>query len=404
MSLFPIISHYSPQRLYDNKVNYVLFNYYCQVKIHYAHKTETREMLGIWMDVATALCAGDKDRAIRILLQSDEALDELKITSGKVVTREVADLCDPKSSSLFRGSTLSYLQKFNYKEQLQELEVRCPVLSSVLHAAAESPSLHRNVRKVQETLIPGITTAAGILLNCRSQTMNTHQVLTSMVLKQSGAKKSAFTHLNSRFISSSYKTTIQRQIDFGLGFDKKVWEWAKEKAEAEAKERHIRANSTDDEWEKFQAERTDHGYQLIMDNVDLVVHPRHTSREKYGTDLHMVQLVAVKNRVEGYHLPNDAPIATPSSIDIDDFLPTIHDNNHLRYEWTVLIGNIISSHIPALKWFSEHIPVQLHHDHIVDLRKKSEVVRGICVWLGLFKIHVLLFRCHALHVVQFVIA
>lgn len=193
------------------------------------------------------------------------------------------------------------------------------MLSAVLHATAEHPGLQMNVQKLPKTLTPGITTAAGILLNCRSQNMNSHQIVTSLILKQSGAKKSAFKHLHSRLVCSSYKTVMQRQLDFGIDFDRDVKQWAQEKHEADCMERDIIESSSEEEWRKFQEGRKDCGYRLIMDNVDLVVHRRHTSREKHGTDLHMVQMIAAKNRVKGYHLNNGEPISTVSSHKLDVF-------------------------------------------------------------------------------------
>ncbi len=169
---------------------------------------------------------------------------------------------------------------------------------------------------------------------------------------------------------------MQRQVDFGSYFDNETKKWAEEKSKADAEERLIKSISTDEEWRHFQEKRTDHGFQVIMDNVDLVIHPRHTSREKHGSDLHMAHAIAVKNRVEGYHLPNDAPISTVSSINVEDFLPTLSDNKTLKHEWMLLIGNIISSHIPALKWISGHVPAQPHHDHMSDMCKKSHIVRA----------------------------
>ena len=339
--------------------------------MQYPNREQKTQLSGLWVEVATALSMGDKRQAIRHVLQSEEAREEFKQTLVQSVTKEVNSLCDHNDPSLFRGSTLPDLKKFSYDKQNQELQVKSPIFSAVLHAAAESSDLRRNKQKTPAMLIPGITTAAGILLNCRSKYMNAHQVLTSLTLKQSSAKRNAFNHLHSRFVCSSYKTVMQRQIDFGTDFDKDVIKWAEGKQVAECTE------SLEEHGE--QSHRTDNGYQLIMDNVDIIIHPRHTSREKHGTDLHMVQVIAVENRVNGHHLPNDGPVATLSSVDIADFLPTLRDNQFLKKDWIVLIGNIISEHIPSLKWFSEHIPAQIQHAHLTELQKKSKIVSSICV-------------------------
>ncbi len=142
--------------------------------MHYEHQVERRDLSGMWIDVAAALCAGDRRRALSIVLKSEEAEEEFRFALVNTVVKEVTNLCSPNNPSLFRGANLKDLRKFSYAEQHQELQDKSPLLSAVLHAAAESQGLQRNVRKTRETLIPGITTAAGIILNCRSQTMNTH--------------------------------------------------------------------------------------------------------------------------------------------------------------------------------------------------------------------------------------
>ena len=97
------------------------------------------------------------------------------------------------------------------------------------------------------------------------------------------------------------------------------------------------------------------GYQLVMDNVDVIVHPRYTSRKQHGTDHHMVQMIAIQNRVKSHHLPNNDHITTVDKIDVSEFLPTVSDD-------------IICENIPA------HITSPIYHKHMAELQQKSKIV------------------------------
>ncbi|XP_033638557.1 uncharacterized protein LOC117299208 [Asterias rubens] len=282
-------------------------------------------------------------------------------------------------SQIFHVCIISFCCNFQCKSTYtrqnpikRSQEEGCIFTRNPIDPQTESAELRRNKQKTHAVLLPGITTAAAILLNCRSKYINAHQVLTALTLKQSSAKRSAFKHLSSRFVCSSYQTVMQRQVDFGADFgadfDEDVLKWANETSQAEALEREVKEHGDE------PPQRTDNGYQLIMDNADIVLHPRHTSREKHGSDLHMVQMIAVQNRVNGHHLPNDKPTSTMSSLDIAQFRPTLSDNKLLKQDWIVLIGNIISKHIPSLKWFNEHLPGHIQHAHMTELKRKSKIV------------------------------
>ena len=222
-----------------------------QVVIQYVNHAQKRQLSGPWIQVAAALCAGDHHRAIQHVISMKEAKDYITASFIQSVVEEADNLCDPDNHSLFRESTIEDLNKFNFTQQDLELQLKAPLLASTLHAVAENTNIKRNVKKTKKTLIPGVTTAAGILLNCRSQTMNAHQVLTSLVLKKSGAKLSAFQHLQNRNISTNYKTVMRRQLDFGVDFDKDVKQWAKETSEAECNERQLQDSGSKELVEEF---------------------------------------------------------------------------------------------------------------------------------------------------------
>ena len=349
--------------------------------IHDGKQTRRRELSGPWTGVAKALYQRDNDGIIQQIMCMDETRELVKEHFVKSIAKEAEDLCSIHAS-LFRGSTVNNLKEFDYKLQHQELHHHAPHLTSVLHAVAEGKRLHRNIHKTPETIIPGMMTAASILLNCRSNQVNSHQGLTSLILKSGGSKKSTFKSLHSCNICSSYDTALKLQIDFGTNFDAKVKEWSEEVAEVHNQELQLIESGSTAAVNEFQKQRKDSGYQLVMDNVDMVISARHTSKAKHGSDLHMVQMMAVKNRVSGHHLPNNKPTSSLKDIDIAEILPTVEDNKLLKQDWVILIGKIIAENFPELKWFASHLPREVPHDHMAEMKQKSEIVRQMLLSSG----------------------
>ena len=62
----------------------------------------------------------------------------------------------------------------------------------------------------------------------------------------------------------------------------------------------------------------------------MVVTARHPTRDHPGKDYHMVQMLAVKDRVSGYHLSNEQPTSSAENVDSADFLPTLQENTMLK--------------------------------------------------------------------------
>ena len=304
----------------------------------------------------------------------DEAQKEIASVLKSRIQQEVAEICRPAGQSAFRRSSIDDIVDFNLKQQELELQQTTPTFLSMLQTAAEAQHLGRNVQKTKESLLPRVMTAASILLNSRSQRMNSHQVLNSLTLKEGAAKKSTFKRMNARGVCSSYDTALKMQLDCGKNYDSELKLWADEVHRGHDTERTLEAAGDIDALTQFNASRDAKGYQLVMDNVDVVVKARHPTRENYGKDYHMVQMMAVQNRVSAWHLPNSHPIATIDTIESTDFLPNTTDNNKLKRDWTILSARMIREHIPALCQMMDTLPHVIVHEHMTEMKEKSKVV------------------------------
>ena len=217
----------------------------------------------------------------------EAAIEAAKLTDVKAavladliadINRECSSLCAKNSTSLFKLSKATNLANFSAVSQEQELCQDTPIFLTLLKAAAvNQDQLQKNKLKTEEVLVHGITTAAGILLYCRSQQMNTIQMMTALQLQHGGASQTAMERLHKRFLCVSPNLVTSLQDQFAINFDQEVRVW-----EAELlKERSVEAEYVsvigtadhDEAVKRLEAfNKLRHpGYALVGDNVDLRV-------------------------------------------------------------------------------------------------------------------------------------
>ena len=292
------------------------------------------------------------------------------------ISDECKDLCSTQRPSIFRKSSPSDLDKWSYDEQEKELEDRAPYFLACQRAAATSAeNLKRTKYKSEETIKRGILTSSSTLLNCRSEGMNLHGVMTALILKRAGAKKLAFRKLHARFICASYATAHARQVAYGRDFDGAVRKWQKlitdQALVAEAIVAGLIPNKSIEEYNTKRHK----GYRLVGDNLDMKNQARYMTINHQNKDWHLFNMMAVENRVSSYHLPNEKPIVEDvTSVSPSTFLPNVTDEAALRETWIVHVANIIVRYLPKFKWFSEHIGANVPHKYMQEAKKKTNVV------------------------------
>ena len=256
--------------------------------------------------------------------------EEIRKLFFQEIDLELKNLCS-NSDTIFRTECVDSLaKKIDFEAQEKELLIRCPTFAgAIISAGSNRRNLKGNKIKTEDNIRPRIMTAAGILLHSRSQRMNLHQLLFSLVLRRAGAKKSAFWRLNALSVTLSYPDTLKKQSAMGVGFDKDVTEWMKE---VEEKEPHSDWDIIGIEDMEANEEKTGispcNTFRLLGDNCDLRSKCRTTTRTKTGDDKHLFMNLAIRDRVAGkadvnygYHPEKSY---CPSM-----FLPNEEDNRHL---------------------------------------------------------------------------
>ena len=94
---------------------------------------------------------------------------------------------------------------------------------------------------------------------------------------------------------------------------------------------------------------------------------------------HWFQMYAVRDRVTGKDLPNDAPISDVAKIPLHTFLPSVEDCNHIRSEFEVLIARVISEKMEYFHPLKPVVPQYMKHEYSDSMRLKSEMVSTVCL-------------------------
>ena len=96
-------------------------------------------------------------------------------------------------------------------------------------------------------------------------------------------------------------------------------------------------------------------------------------------DHHWFQMYAVRDRVTGKDLPNDAPISDVAKIPLHTFLPSVKECNLVRAEFEVLIARVISEKMEYFHPLKPVVPQHMKHKYSDSMRLKSEIVSTVCL-------------------------
>ena len=334
-----------------------------------------------------ALCHGNEDIAIRKALEISDVKEHAVSVVANDVRRECANLCKTSTNSLFRRSSAESLANWSYEQQELELNVTSPTFLTILQAAGTPKGVEKNINKTHEVVRAGLMSGAGVILNTRTRFMNAHQMQTALILKQSGAGEKAFRRLSSRFLCVCLNTVDRALDQMCIDYDLPVRNWATELINDRKEEERIQKqlttaeeqndNKTAEEVRKKLNEHNEKrhpGFQLVGDNVDMRINVRQMGIGHQNLDLHQFNFLAIKNRVQIHHLPNDRPVCPPSAFEPGVVLPNVSDNKTLKRNWTTLIGHIIADNCTALSWFSDHLVKHIPHKYTKEAAKKTEAV------------------------------
>lgn len=116
------------------------------------------------------------------------------------------------------------------------------------------------------------------------------------------------------------------------------------------------------------------GYQIIGDNVDLMIKVRHQASDKPNKSIHWFHLNAVKDRVNGNECSDNEPLRKVQEVEQWEVLPSSKENQDLLYDFIPLVARVIVDRIPAFKHFKDVVVRHLPHQYSDVMKEKSKQV------------------------------
>ena len=131
--------------------------------------------------VGRALAGGNLSTISKLVLSHEDLREQILVRIMDEINRECACLCQRGDPSVFRKIPLQNLADFKWSICGDELQRKAPVLYRVFSKVVSSNN-HRNQQKRGDQHLPGVCTAAAVLLKERSREMNGIQRMVSLVL------------------------------------------------------------------------------------------------------------------------------------------------------------------------------------------------------------------------------
>ena len=113
-------------------------------------------------------------------------------------------------------------------------------------------------------------------------------------------------------------------------------------------------------------------YQIIGDNVDMMIKIKHQASTKPNKSIHWFHLLGVKNRAIAYDLADDKPIGAVSDLQSGDILPSTKDNQDLLHDFVPLFARVVVDKVPSFKIFKDVVVRHIEHRYSDAMKQQSE--------------------------------
>lgn len=199
-----------------------------------------------------------------------------------------------------------------------------------------------------QSIIPAITTVIGKCVGVYSRKMSAQRTFYSIVLNHGGIKDSAMNRLAKLCDCVTHQNLLSKLNAIADRYDLELIQWRKQCEE----------------------------YGIVFDNVDLLVRPRRETQSTANTMYHMVQAMAVKERVTttGTGLDTTSPATTIDTIQPENVIPSNDDYRSIR---SLMINQVLKiwAEMPCMT--SLKLPIlSEQHEYSDVMKKRSEMVRA----------------------------
>lgn len=203
---------------------------------------------------------------------------------------------------------------------------------------------HQDKRKhkTQMSITPAVTTVIGKCLGLHSDSLSALRTYYSLILSHSGLTDAGMNRLAKLYDCVTHQSILQKLNGIATRYDMEMKTWEQ--------------------------------YNIVLDNVDIYIKPRRETASVSNKMFHMVQAIAVKDRV----LTQKNDKSRQPLVNVDELLPHHAyptDNDHKELQ-TLLRHKLefIITQMPGLGHLAGKTQTKKHHKYSDEMKKKSEQV------------------------------
>lgn len=119
------------------------------------------------------------------------------------------------------------------------------------------------------------------------------------------------------------------------------------------------------------------GYQIIGDNMDLMIKLRHHASDKPNKGIHWFHLNAVKDQVNASGYSDNWPLRKAQEVENWEVLPSSKGTQDILHDFIPLVARVSVDRIQAFKHFKYVVVRHLPHHYSDVMKEKSEQVNII---------------------------
>lgn len=292
---------------------------------------------------------------------------------------------------MFKNSSDEDLTNFNINQISNAFKISAPLVWKVLTTVASGKTKEHDLVKV--------ITAASVLLHSRSKFHNKFQHAMAISMYNNHLQKEGFQVLSKIGISVGHSCLNRTLNKAQTLIDEKMMTLRKAVEDNKLFEHRVMTDDrpvqlTDHDYIRPSHKHTvktvemiDHeystapeehefasGYRFNFDNLDFLLRVRNMTTDHQNKSKHYVQIMAVKDRVNCEHLPDDQPIGDLLELENNQFLPSLEDHETLRNDLIHAIAILLIENVKSFKVFEDVFPKHFQHEYSDVMSRKSVVV------------------------------